>query len=60
MISSMIGIGYLTLSAACRETGLILGLILIFIAALSSLYGTFMINQVFFIRPTLNYPDLVY
>ncbi len=59
MITSMIGIGYLTLSASLRMTGLILGLMLVFITALASLFGTFMIGQVNFIMPSKSYPCLV-
>jgi len=41
----MIGVGFLTLPTNLKETGLIWGLVIIFIAGLSSFYGTFMLGS---------------
>jgi amino acid permease len=56
----MVGIGYLTLSANFKSVGLILGLILIFVTCIASLFGTFMLGKVYYYYKTENYPDLVY
>ena len=60
LLSSMVGIGYLTLSANFKAVGLILGLILIFITGIGSLFGSFMLGKVYYLFKTENYPDLVY
>lgn len=60
LLSSMVGIGYLTLSANFKEVGLILGLILIFVTGIGSLFGSFMLGKVYYLYKTENYPDLVF
>ena len=60
LVTTMIGVGYLTLPAILRETGLIAGLFLIIITGGAALYGSFMITKAYYIHPTANYPDLVY
>lgn len=44
LISSMIGIGYLTLSASMRIVGVINGLVVIILCALAAMFGGFMIT----------------
>ncbi len=56
----MIGIGYLTLAATCKEVGLVLALLLIMITGCGSLYSAFLITRAYRIYNTENYPDLVY
>ena len=60
LVTTMIGVGYLTLPAILRETGLIGGLFLIFITGAAASYGSFMITRAYQLYPTANYPDLVY
>lgn len=60
LVTTMIGVGYLTIPATLRETGLIPGLFLIILTAGSTLYGSFMLSKAYCIYPTENYPDLVY
>lgn len=60
LVTTMIGVGYLTLPAILRETGLIAGLFLIIITGCAASFGSFMITRAYKINPTANYPDLVY
>lgn len=60
LVTTMIGVGYLTLPAILRETGLITGLLLIIITGGAASFGSYMITRAYKIKPTANYPDLVY
>ena len=60
LVTTMIGVGYLTLPAILRETGLVIGLLLIIVTGGAASFGSFMITRAYKVMPTANYPDLVY
>lgn len=59
LVSSMIGIGYLTLPSVLRKTGLFLGLLLIIISSFVSLFGSYQISRAFQLYPMDSYPQLM-
>ena len=59
IVSSMIGVGYLTLPSVLKESGLILGMLIIIICSIVSLFGSYQITRAFQLFPTENYPQLM-
>lgn len=56
----MVGIGYLTLPANCRKTGLIIGCISVIISSSGSLYGSYLLAKAFSANRSESYPELVH
>jgi len=56
----MVGIGYLTLSSNFKNTGLIVGLLSVFICGLGALYGSYLLAKAYTVHRVESYPDLVY
>lgn len=56
----MIGIGYLTLPANCKKSGLIIALTSIVVCGLGSLFGTYLLTKAYNVYRMKNYPELVY
>lgn len=59
LTGSMIGVGYLTLPVSCKAVGIVLGLLIIIFAGISSFYSEFMLMRAYSQSETDNYPDLV-
>lgn len=59
MMSSMIGIGYLTLPNLCADSGIVLTLLIIFACGIASLFGTYMLVRAYLLNKSDCYPDVV-
>lgn len=58
-MSSMIGVGYLTLPSVLKNAGMILGMLIIIACSLVALFGSFQISRAYYLVPTENYPELM-
>jgi amino acid permease len=56
----MVGIGYLTLPANCKNTGLVVGCASVVVCLMGSLYGSFLLTKAFTAYRSESYPELVY
>lgn len=54
----MIGVGYLTLPANCKQTGLILCILAVIVCNLGSLLGSYFLSKAYTIIPSDSYPQL--
>jgi len=59
LMSSMIGIGFLTLPVICKTSGIIFGIIILLVAACFSLLGSIQLVKAFSLFPSKSYSDLV-